>query len=111
MPTTQEKADVSSYSAEPSARGPLDLVRGAILPLALFILAEIMLVAETISVILFGGMDFQNPGATTIAVLLSVALLANLGLVCTMAAAFAADSVKRADARAVESAGDVDTAD
>ena len=37
-----------------------------------------MLVAETISVILLKDIDLRNPAATPIAILLSMALLANL---------------------------------
>ena len=73
----------------------VDTVKPAILPAAVFIIVEVVLMAETISVILLKDMDTRNPGASTIAILLSVALLANLGLVCSMAAAIAAQSVRR----------------
>jgi hypothetical protein len=79
-------------------------VRPTILPVAVFIIVEIVLVAETISVILLKEMGPRNTGAAPIAMLLSVALLANLGLVCGVAAAVASDSVrrsKRARARAL----------
>jgi hypothetical protein len=81
-------------------------VKPAILPAAVFIIVEVVLVAETISVILFKDMDLRNPGAAPITVLLSVALLANLGLVCGVAAAIAAESVRRSNrarARALSS--------
>lgn len=62
---------------------------------AVFILVEIVLMAETISVMLLGGSEQRNPGATPIALLLSTALLANLGLVCSFIAASAASAVRR----------------
>ena len=72
-------------------------VKPAILAAAVFIIVEVVLMAETISVILLKDMDPRNPGASAIAILLSVALLANLGLVCSMAAAIAAQSVRRSN--------------
>jgi hypothetical protein len=84
----------------------VDTVKPAILPAAVFIIVEVVLVAETISVILFKDMDPRNPGAAPITILLSVALLANLGLVCSVAAAIAAESVRRSNrarARALSS--------
>jgi hypothetical protein len=62
---------------------------------AVFIVVEIVLMAETISVILLGGREQPNPGVTPIAILLSTALLANLGLVCSFIAASAASAVRR----------------
>jgi hypothetical protein len=62
---------------------------------AVFIVVEILLMAEAISVILLGGSGERNPGITPIAILLSTALLANLGLVCSFIAASAASAVRR----------------
>jgi hypothetical protein len=62
---------------------------------AVFIVVEIVLMAETISVILLGGSEQRSPGITPIAILLSAALLANLGLVCSFIAASAASAVRR----------------
>ncbi len=70
-------------------------VKPTLWPAAVFIVVEIVLVAETVSVILLDEVDPRNPGAAPIAILLSVALLANLGLVCGVAAAIAADSARR----------------
>ncbi len=70
-------------------------VKPIVWPAAVFITVEVLLVAETISVILLDRIDPRNPGAAPIAILLSVALLANLGLVCGVAAAIAADSIRR----------------
>jgi len=86
-------------------------LRPAVWPAAAFIMVEIILVAETISVMLLKELDPTKPGAAPVAVLLSIALLANLGVVCTVAAASAARSVRRArleEAWVLESpAGDV----
>jgi hypothetical protein len=71
-----------------------DTTRPAILPAAAFIVVEIVLVAETVLVILLKELDVRNPGAAPIAILLSVALLANLGLVCGLAAAITGDAVR-----------------
>jgi hypothetical protein len=68
-----------------------------VLPAAAFILVEIILVAETISVILLQETDPRNPGAAPVGVMLCVALLVNLGVVCTVAAAIAAESVRRSE--------------
>ncbi|MGO8939008.1 MAG: hypothetical protein ACLQLO_18485 [Mycobacterium sp.] len=62
----------------------------AILSAAVFIIVEVVLVAETIAVILLKEIDPRNPGAAPIAILLSMTLLANLGLVCSVAATIAA---------------------
>jgi hypothetical protein len=62
---------------------------------AVFIVVEILLMAETISVILLGGSGERNPGVAPIAILLSTALLVNLGLVCSFIAASAASAVRR----------------
>jgi hypothetical protein len=68
--------------------------RSPILPAAVFIVVEIVLAAETVSVVLLKELDSRNAGAAPLAILLSVALLANLGLVCTMAAAITGDAVR-----------------
>ena len=92
------KTDVSIIASEPPANGtaePADRVRSALIPAAVFIIVEIILVAETISVILLQEIGPRNPGAAPIAILLSMALLANLGLVCSIAAANVAKSVRQ----------------
>lgn len=71
-----------------------DTARPAILPAVVFIVVEIVLVAEAVLVILLKELDVRNPGAAPIAILLSVALLANLGLVCSLAAAITGDAVR-----------------
>jgi hypothetical protein len=94
----REKTDVSIIVSERTAfqaGEAVDTVKRAILPAAVFIIVEIVLVAEAISVILLREMDPGNPGAAPIAILLSVALLANLGVVTSMAAAIAANSVRQ----------------
>jgi hypothetical protein len=94
------RTDVSIIASEQPAIGsvePVDAARSAIIPAAVFIIVEIILVAETISVILLKEFDPRNPGAAPIAVLLSIALLANLGLVCSIAAASVAKSVPRSE--------------
>jgi hypothetical protein len=70
------------------------IVKPAIVSAAVFIIVEIVLVAETIAVILLKEIDPRHPGAAPIAILLSVTLLANLGLVCGIAATIAANSVR-----------------
>jgi hypothetical protein len=92
------KTDVSIIASEPPAvgtAGPIDSARSALIPAAVFIIVEIILVAEAISVILLKEIDLRNPAATPIAILLSLALLANLGIVCSMAAASAANSIRK----------------
>jgi hypothetical protein len=92
------KTDVSIIASAPPAIGaaePVGTAKSAIVPAAVFILVEIILVAETVSVILLKEIDSGNPGAAPIAVLLSIALLANLGLVCSIAAASVANSVRQ----------------
>jgi hypothetical protein len=92
------KTDVSIITSEPPAIGtaePVDSARSAIIPAAVFIIVEIILVAEAISVILLKEIDLRNPAATPIAILLSMALLANLGIVCSMAAASVANSIRK----------------
>ena len=92
------KTDVSIIASEPPAvgtAGPIDSARSALIPAAVFIVVEIILVAEAISVILLKEIDLRNPAATPIAILLSMALLANLGIVCSMAAASAANSIRK----------------
>jgi hypothetical protein len=69
--------------------------KSAIVPAAVFIIVEIVLVAETISVILLDGIGPGKAGATPIAILLSIALLANLGVVCSVAAAVAANPARQ----------------
>ncbi len=76
---------------------PVGAVRPAILSAAAFIVVEILLAAETISVILFREADPRTPAAVPLAILLSVALLANLGLVCGAAAAVAAGMIRRSN--------------
>jgi hypothetical protein len=91
---------VSIMALEPPAVRAAETVgigRRAIVPAALFIIVEIVLVAETISVILLKEFDLQNPAAMPIAILLSTALLANLGVVCSIAAASATSSIRRLD--------------
>jgi hypothetical protein len=99
-PTTREgKKDVSIIAsrraavetAESAGAGP------AILPVAAFIVVQILLAAETIWVILLKEMAPRSPAAAPLAILLSVALLANLGLVCSAAAAVAADAIRRSN--------------
>ncbi len=89
---------MSIIASEPPVIGtaePVDIARSAIIPTAVFIIVEIILVAEAISVILLKEIDLRNPAATPIAILLSMALLANLGIVCSMAAASAANSIRK----------------
>jgi hypothetical protein len=69
--------------------------KSALVLAAVFIVVEIVLMAETIVVVLLEGSEHRNPGAAPIAILLSTALLANLGLVCTFIAASAANVVRR----------------
>jgi hypothetical protein len=78
-------------------KGKTDGSITAILPAGAFIFVEIILAAETISVISLHETDPRNPGAAPIGVLLCAALLANLGVVCGVAAAIAAESVRRAE--------------
>jgi hypothetical protein len=89
---------VSIIVSEPAAIGAVetvDTIKPAVVPVAVFIIVEIMLVAETISVLLLKVVDLRNPSAAPIAILLSVALLANLGVICNTAAAIAANSVRQ----------------
>jgi hypothetical protein len=69
--------------------------KSAIVPAAVFIIVEIVLAAETISVILLDGIGPGKAGAAPIAILLSIALLANLGVVCSVAAAVAANAARQ----------------
>lgn len=69
--------------------------KSAIVLAALFIVVEILLMAETIGVILHEGSEDRYPGQAPVAILLSTALLANLGLVCTVIAGSAANVVRR----------------
>jgi hypothetical protein len=92
------KRDVSIIASGPPAIGaaePVAVVRSALVPAAVFILVEIMLVADTVSVILLKEIDPRKSGVAPIAILLSMALLANLGLVCSVVAASVAKSVRR----------------
>ena len=89
---------MSIIAFEPPAIGiaeTVDAGKPAIVPAAVFIIVEIVLVAETISVILLKEIGPLNQGAAPIAILLSMALLANLGLICSIAAASAANSVRQ----------------
>ncbi|HTQ21270.1 hypothetical protein, partial [Mycobacterium sp.] len=54
-----------------------------------------VLAAETIWVVLLKESDLRNPAATPIAIFLSMALLANLGIVCGLAATTAANSIRK----------------
>lgn len=93
-------ADVSiTVSEGTSIEAPemVDGVKRAILPAAVFIIVEILLVAETILVILRKDIDRGNPAAAPITILLSLALLANLGFVCGLAAATAGESIRRSN--------------
>lgn len=95
---SEGKTVISIIAFEPPAIGAAETVdtgKPAIVPAAVFIIVEIILVAETISVILLKEIDPRNPGAAPIAILLSMALLANLGLICSIAAASAANSVRQ----------------
>ncbi|OBH05106.1 hypothetical protein A5696_02865 [Mycobacterium sp. E2699] len=92
--------DVSIRGSRPralKAGEPARTVKRAVLPAAVFIVVEILLAAETLWVLLLGELDPRSPAAAPLAILLSVALLANLGLVCSAAAAVAADAIRRAD--------------
>jgi hypothetical protein len=91
------EVSASLEAAGPGLEGQLaaEAVRGrrpAMVPVAVFIMVEIMLAADTISVIFLGELDPRNPGTAPVAMLLCTALLANLGLVCGLAAASLAGS-------------------
>ncbi|HTY30700.1 hypothetical protein [Mycobacterium sp.] len=91
---------MSIATSRPKAVGVAETVgalRPAILPAAVFIVVEILLAAETIWVILLKGTDPRSPAAAPLAILLSVALLANLGLLCGAAAAIAAETIRRSN--------------
>lgn len=110
---------MSIIGAKPAAVGGAETVgtvKRAIALTAVFIIVETVLVAETIWVILFNGIDVGNPCSAAIGILLSIALLANLGTVCGVAAARAAESARqskyrlrggRIDADSVELSGDI----
>src|SRR5581483_6835037 len=68
--------------------------KSALVLAAIFIAVEIVLMAETISVLLEGA-EARSPGGGPIAILLSTALLANLGLMCTFIAATATSAIRR----------------
>ncbi|MGO9156613.1 hypothetical protein [Mycobacterium sp.] len=70
-------------------------MKRAIALAAVFIIVETVLVAETIWVILFNEIDVGNPWSAAIGILLSIALLANLGIVCGVAATGAAESARQ----------------
>jgi hypothetical protein len=92
--------DVSISASRPTAAETSEPVarRGtAILPAAAFIVVEILLAAETIWVILLQEINPRSPAAAPLAILLSVALLANLGLVCGAAAAITASPFRRSN--------------
>ena len=64
--------DVSITASEPPATGAaqtVDIGKRAIVPAAVFVIVEIMLVAETILVILFKELDPRNPGTAPITIL------------------------------------------
>lgn len=87
---------MSIFAAEPPVIGaePVRTAKPAVVLSAIFIIIEIVLAAETIAVILLKEIGPKNPGSAPIAVLLSIALLANLGVVSSVAAADAASSVR-----------------
>ena len=86
---------------------------------AVSIIVETVLVAETIWVLLFNGIDVGDPWSGAIGALLSVALLANPGIVCGVAAARAAESARQSKHRlrggrsddGVELSGDISRGD
>ncbi|WP_068179629.1 hypothetical protein [Mycobacterium sp. UM_CSW] len=86
---------IARKAASIPATEAADAVKRAILPAAVFVVVQTLLAAEAISVILFEDVDARNAGARLIAFLLSVALLANLGLVCGLVAAHAAGTIRR----------------
>jgi hypothetical protein len=100
-PTTREgKKDLSIIASRRAAVETAEsagAVGPAILPVVAFIVVEILLAAETIWVILLKDIALRSPAAAPLAILLSVALLANLGLVCSAAAAVAADAIRRSN--------------
>jgi hypothetical protein len=105
----KRKTEVSIGASEPPAIGAAETVdtgKTAIVPAVAFIIVEIVLVVETISVILMKEIDPRNPGAALIAILLSMALLANLGVVCGIAAARAAESVRQSKRRVAYAVSD-----
>jgi hypothetical protein len=94
---SEGETDESIIASEPLAIEAGEAVGApklAILPAAVFIIVEIILVAESISVILLKEIGPQHPGTAPIAMLLSMALLGNLGLVCGLAAASVAGSIR-----------------
>jgi hypothetical protein len=96
-PISVEGETVSIIGPQSRAIGAVEkvgIVKPAIVSAAVFIIVEIVLVAETIAVILLKEIDPRHPGAAPIAILLSMTLLANLGLVCGIAATIAANSVR-----------------
>jgi hypothetical protein len=96
--SVEGETEVSIIGPQSRAIGAVEMVgivKPAIVSAAVFIIVETVLVAETIAVILLKQIDPRHPGAAPIATLLSVTLLANLGLVCGIAATIAANSVRR----------------
>ena len=110
---------MSIIGAKPAAIGGAETVgtgKRTIVLATVFIIVETVLVAETIWVLLFNGIDVGDPWSAAIGVLLSVALLANLGIVCGVTAARGAESARQAkyrlrdghiDADGVELSGDI----
>jgi hypothetical protein len=97
--SVEGETEVSIIGPQSRAIGAVEkvgIVKPAIVSAAVFIIVEIVLVAETIEVILLKEIDPRHPGAAPIAILLSMTLLANLGLVCGIAATIAANSARRA---------------
>jgi hypothetical protein len=98
VPAIQSETRASTMDPQPPAITTDEIVETGKSPwvlAAVFIVVEIVLMAETISVILLGGSEQLHRGVTPIAILLSTALLANLGLVCSFIAASAASAVRR----------------
>ena len=96
--SVEGETEVSIIGPQSRAIGAVEMVgivKPAIVSAAVFIIVEIVLVAETIAVILLKEINPRHPGPAPIAILLSMTLLANLGLVCGIAATIATNSVPR----------------
>jgi len=96
--SVEGETEVSIIGPQSRAIGAVEMVgivKPAIVSAAVFIIVEIVLVAETIAVILLKEINPRHPGPAPIAILLSMTLLANLGLVCGIAATIAGNSVRR----------------
>jgi hypothetical protein len=74
---------------------PMDTAKSAIIPVVVFIVVQIMLAAETIWVIFREELNPWYPGAVPIAGLLSITLLADFALVCSVAATLAVQSIRQ----------------